>query len=72
MKFSRKFAATSTNAKLICVRDEVQEALRLGIIKNPAVIIQARSAIRDIERELVSRWEVSALAVRRRWRKGSR
>ncbi len=71
MDFSKKYAATATRVQLICVRDEVQEALRTGLITSPLAVRQAREAIRDIEREMVARWEVSVLISRRR-RTGSR
>ncbi len=65
MDFVKKYVRTATRAQLIVKRDELQEALRDGLISEPDVVRQARAAIREIERELVARWEVAVLARRR-------
>lgn len=66
MDFVKKYVATATRAQLIVKRDQLQEALRDGLISEPDVVRQARAAIKEIEREMVARWEVGVLARRRR------
>lgn len=66
MHFVKKYAATATRAQLIVKRDELYEALRTGLISDPDVVRQARAAIKEIESEMVARWEVGVLARRRR------
>jgi hypothetical protein len=68
MDFSRKYAESASRAEIICKIDEVREMLRTGLITDPSVVRQAREVIRDLERELVARWEVSAMKRRRQMR----
>ena len=59
------FAGKASKAELIVKRDEVIEAMRMGIICDPDAVRDARAAIKVIEREMVSRWEVGRLNRRR-------
>lgn len=65
MEFVKKYVRTATRAQLIVKKDELQEALRKGRISDPDVVLEARAAIKEIERELVARWEVAVLKRRR-------
>jgi len=59
------FAGRASKAELIVKRDEVIEAMRMGIISDPDAVRDARASIKVIEREMVSRWEVGRLNRRR-------
>lgn len=65
MEYVKKYVRTATRAQLIVKKDELQEALRNGLISDPDVVLEARAAMKEIERELVARWEVAVLKRRR-------
>lgn len=65
MKFAEKYATTASRAELICKIDEVRELIKTGLISDPSVVRQARQVIKDLESELVARWEAAVIKRRR-------